>query len=92
MTKKGLSGQPQQHGRILPHRPQHGQVVKMLIGFAENVDALVFQLTKMSHRLDPLVWSMRSAGHSRAHRLLSQLLKLSCRRPLFERSTCQWDA
>jgi hypothetical protein len=42
MPKKGLSGQPQQHSRILPHRPQHGQVAKMLIRFPENIDALVF--------------------------------------------------
>ena len=45
MPEKGLAGQPQQHGGILPHRPQHGEVIEMLIGFAKDIDALVFQLT-----------------------------------------------
>ena len=42
MAEKGFSGEPQQNSRVLPHRPQHGQVVEMFVGFPENVDALVF--------------------------------------------------
>src|SRR4029078_529234 len=71
MAEKSLSRQPQQYGRIFPHRPQHGQVVKMFIGFSKKVDTLVFQLTKMLHGLDPLLWSMSSAGDAYGHRLLS---------------------
>ena len=37
-------------------------------------------------------WSMCSAGHAHTHRLLSQLLQLSCRSPLFKCSPRQWNA
>ena len=53
MAEKGLAGQPEQHGRIFPHRPEHGQIVEMLIGLPEDVDALVFKLTKMLHNRLP---------------------------------------
>lgn len=49
MTEKGLARQPQQHSRIFPHRPKHGQVVKMFVRLPQNVDALIFELTQVFH-------------------------------------------
>ena len=49
MPEEGFARQPEQHGRILAHGPQHGQVIEMLIGFPENIDALIFQLAKVLH-------------------------------------------
>ncbi len=49
MPKEGLACQPQQHGGILAHRPEHGEIVEMFVGFSQDVDTLIFQLTKVFH-------------------------------------------
>lgn len=49
MAEKGFAGKPQQHSRILAHRPQHGQTVKMFIGLAQDVDALILKVSKAAH-------------------------------------------
>ena len=36
--------------RVLTHRPEHGEIVEMLIGFAKDIDTLVFHLSQMVHR------------------------------------------
>ena len=53
MAEKRLARQPQQHSGIFAHRPEHGEIIEMLIGFAKDIDALVFQLTQVLHGLDP---------------------------------------
>src|SRR5690349_21702177 len=50
MAEKGLPRQPQEHSRIFSHRPEHREVVEMLVGFPQNVDALIFELAEVFHR------------------------------------------
>src|SRR5262249_60387439 len=80
-SKKGFASEPQEHGRVLPHRPQHAQMIEVFVGLAQNVDALVFQLAKVIHRIMPLVPSECTTGLGR---FLDQFIELSRRGTFFE--------
>jgi hypothetical protein len=43
MAKKGFASQPKQHRRIFPNAPEHRQVVELIKGFAQYIDALIFE-------------------------------------------------
>ena len=49
MAKKRLARQPDHDVRILANRPQHGQRLRLLIRFAQNIDAVGFQAIKAGH-------------------------------------------
>ena len=44
MPEKGLAGKPQQHRAVLADGPEHGQVFEFPVRFAEDVNALGFQV------------------------------------------------
>lgn len=49
VAEESLAREPQQHGRILAHGPEHAEVVEVLVGFAKDVHTLVFELSKVFH-------------------------------------------
>jgi hypothetical protein len=53
MPEKRFPRKPEQYGRVLSHGPQHGEIVEMFVGFSENIDALIFELSKVSHTTLP---------------------------------------
>jgi hypothetical protein len=53
MAEKCLAREPEQHGRVFAHGPEHGKIVEMLIGLPKDVHALVFKLAKMLHNRLP---------------------------------------
>jgi hypothetical protein len=44
MSEKSFAGEPQENGGVFPHRPEHGEIIEMLVRFPEDVDTLVFEL------------------------------------------------
>ena len=57
MSEKGLTRQPEQHRAVLADRPEHAQVAKLAIGFAQQMHAFGFQFIELiheSHFLDDL--------------------------------------
>src|SRR5262249_17101099 len=65
MTEEGLASQPQEHGRIFSHRPEHRQMIEMLVGFPENVHTLIFQLAQVFHKYVLFARSNMSPGSNR---------------------------
>ena len=49
MPEERLARQPQQHGRVLANRPEHGQVLKLVERLAHDVNALLFEFTEIIH-------------------------------------------
>ena len=49
MAEEGLAGEPDNDIAVLAHGPEHGQAIDAVEGFAQDVDALGFELIEMGH-------------------------------------------
>ena len=51
MAEKGFASQPQQDSGILPHGPEHREILEMLIRLPKDIDALILKLAEMGIHL-----------------------------------------
>ena len=52
VPEKGLSHQPEQHGRVLSHGPEHRDG-RNSVRFAQDLNRPVFQFIKLRHQTSP---------------------------------------
>ena len=53
MAEERLARQPQEHRRILAHRPQHAEISEMTVRLAQDIHALLFQGSETIHQETP---------------------------------------
>ena len=50
VAKKGLARKPQQDRAVFANGPEHGQVFKIGVGLAQNINGLAFEFFEMRHK------------------------------------------
>jgi hypothetical protein len=49
VAEEGFPGQPEKNGGVLADGPKHAKPLEVPEGFAENINALLFQLVQIVH-------------------------------------------
>jgi hypothetical protein len=50
VAEKGLPAEPEQGCGILPNRPKHGDILKLVISLPDDIDTFIFQSCQMIHK------------------------------------------